>query len=321
MNHILSRRDGNIGIIEFDNPEGGFLTAEMVVELDRVTREWERDQGIRAIVLTGNQPGTFITHYSPFELATISAAVKTIKSQGRVRRLRKTTRRIARLVQLLQRIPPLYRLLDRIGRRSPLSGLLAINRFHNMLSRWQVMNKVVIAAINGHAMGGGFEIALASDFRLMAHGDYALGLPEAISAIIPGAGGTQRLARLIGANRAVELILTGHLCKAAEAEQLGLISKAVSPQDLWQESMDLAKRLAGQSPLAVAGVKRSIHLGSDLPMRRALELEALNFLDACLSTDAAAVGDYYLGKLEKGHHPTEIFDELRQGGVVEFRGN
>ena len=80
MSKIHARRDGNIGIIEFDNPDGGFLTADMVVELDQVTLDWERDQSIRAIVLTGKKPGTFIAHYSPFELADTSAEVKPCKS-------------------------------------------------------------------------------------------------------------------------------------------------------------------------------------------------------------------------------------------------
>lgn len=321
MGKIRTRRDGNLGIIEFDNPDGGFLTAEMVVELDRITCDWERDKNIRAIVLTGRHPGTFITHYSPYELAETSAAVNACKSHSQVKRLRWVTRKIARFTQILQRVPLIYRLLDRVGRRGPLKSLLVVNQFHNMLSRWQTMNKVVIAAINGHSMGGGFEIALACDFRLMARGDYALGLPEAISAIIPGAGGTQRLARLVGVNRAVELILTGQLCNADEAERLGLITRAVDENELLQEALVLARQLAGQPPLSIAGVKRSIHLGSSLPMKLALELETLNFLDACISYDAAAISDFYLEKLANGHHPTEMFDQLRKGGTVQYQGN
>lgn len=320
MGKVHARRENAIGIVEFDNPEGGFLTGNMVVELDRITLDWAQDKTLRAIVLTGKHSGTFITHYSPFELSDTSAVVKGCKSVARVKRLRRITRWIARCTQLLQRVPPLYRLLDRFGSGGSLNALLQVNRFHRMLSRWQSMDKVIIASINGHSMGGGFEISLACDFRLMARGDYALGLPEAISAIIPGAGGTQRLARLVGGNRAVELILTGHLCNADEAERLGLISRAVDEDKLMDEAMALARQMAAQPPLSVAGVKRSIHQGMALPMKHALELETLNFLDTCISYDAAAAGDYYLKHLEAGRHPTEMFAALRNGGVVEYQG-
>lgn len=321
MSNIHARCEEGVGFIELDNPEGGFLTGGMVAELDRITGEWAMDESVRAIVLTGSNPGTFITHYSPFELQNISSVVKGYKKVSQVLRLRRITRLAARCMHWLQRLPSCYRLFAGISRGGSLHALLEINRFHQMLQRWQTMDKVIIAAINGHCMGGGFEIALACDFRLMARGDFALGLPEAISAITPGAGGTQWLARLVGANRAVELILTGRLCNADEAERLGLISSAVDAAELPATAMELARRMAAMAPLSVGGVKRSIHHGLDQPLQRGLELEMLNFLDSCISHDAAAAGDYYLSQYETGRHPVEIFDTLRQGRTVRYQGH
>ncbi|KKL21136.1 hypothetical protein LCGC14_2448480 [marine sediment metagenome] len=268
---IHTRREGRVAIAEFDNPDGGFFTSHMVQELDRLTLEWENDKSIRAIIITGKNAGTFITHYSPYELSATSSQVKNCKTSAEVKRMRKLTRVITRFTHWLAKCPPLYRILDVAARGSSIDALLAVNQFHRMLTRWQSMDKVIIAAINGHSMGGGCEIALACDFRLMARGDYSLGLPEAIAGIMPGAGGSQRMARLIGANKAIEYILTGRFFNADEAEQAGLISRAVDENTLMEEALGLAQQLAGQAPLSVAAVKRSIHQGIEKPMGQALE--------------------------------------------------
>ncbi|KAB2333269.1 enoyl-CoA hydratase/isomerase family protein [Cytobacillus depressus] len=132
--------------------------------------------------------------------------------------------------------------------------------------------KATIAAINGFALGGGLELALACDIRI-ASTNAKLGLPELNLAIIPGAGGTQRLSRLIGKGKAIEMILTGDIVTASQAEEIGLISKAVLLEELMEEAKLLAAKILKKGPLAVRLAKTVIHQGADLDMGTALLLE------------------------------------------------
>jgi methylglutaconyl-CoA hydratase len=130
----------------------------------------------------------------------------------------------------------------------------------------------VVAAVNGAAFGGGLELALACDIRLAA--DTAeLGLVETRLGIIPGAGGTQRLARVAGLAVAKELILTGRRLGAARARELGIVSEVVPAAELTGAAARLAAELAGAGPLAVTQAKRALDGGFDLPMPEALALE------------------------------------------------
>ena len=135
-------------------------------------------------------------------------------------------------------------------------------------------SKVTIAAINGYALGGGCELALSCDIRVSA-AHAKIGLPELNLSIIPGAGGTQRLARMLGKGRALDMILTGEMVTAEKAEQLGLVSSVVPMEDLWETVLDKAKKVIEKGPLAVKLAKLVIHQGYDSDMRTALTLEKL----------------------------------------------
>lgn len=134
--------------------------------------------------------------------------------------------------------------------------------------------KPTIAAINGFALGGGLELALACDIRLAAL-QAKVGLPELNLAIIPGAGGTQRLSRIIGKGRAMEMILLGEIITAEKAEQIGLVSRAVPLEELMPLAKEYAGKLAAKGPLAVRLAKAVIHRGADIEMETALFLEKL----------------------------------------------
>ncbi|MEW6074191.1 MAG: enoyl-CoA hydratase-related protein [Planctomycetota bacterium] len=129
-----------------------------------------------------------------------------------------------------------------------------------------------IAAIHGVALGGGLELALACDLRVAA-ADAQLGLPETSRAILPGAGGTQRLPRLIGLARAKDLILTARRIDAAEAERIGLVDRVAPPGGLAAAATHLAEAIAANGPLAVRAAKAAIDGGFDLPLAAALEHE------------------------------------------------
>jgi len=133
--------------------------------------------------------------------------------------------------------------------------------------------KPVIALINGVGLGGGCELALAADIRIMAEGA-RLGLTEVQLGIIPGAGGTQRLPRLVGKGRAKEMILTGRPVEAREALLIGLCERVVPPSDLRDEGMAMAKQICRAAPLALSRAKWAIDAGSGLPLQSGLEIEA-----------------------------------------------
>jgi len=136
--------------------------------------------------------------------------------------------------------------------------------------RMAAAEQVFIAYLNGHALGGGLEIALACDIRLARPGGYKLGTPEVTLGLLPGNGGTQRLTRLLGPSRAMELLLTGRTFGPDEAHQWGLVA-ALMEEDAVRE---YAERLAAAPPLAIAAIKRCVHEGGQLPLDEGLALEA-----------------------------------------------
>jgi len=142
-----------------------------------------------------------------------------------------------------------------------------ITRAGNRLAR---LRPPVIAAINGHAFGGGLELALACDIRILS-ASARLGLPEVGLGIMPASGGTARLARIVGRERALYLELTGEAVDAAEAERLGLVARVVAPEAVVPAARELAARIAAQAPEAVAMIKRAVTLSADMPLEAAVD--------------------------------------------------
>jgi len=135
-------------------------------------------------------------------------------------------------------------------------------------------SKVTIAVINGHALGGGFELALACDLRVVAN-HAKIGLPELNLAIIPGAGGTQRLMRIVGKGRALEMILTGKIIDGQEAERIGLVTQSVESNNLRNVTNQLVESILSKGPLALKLAKMVVNRGQDVDLDTALMLEKL----------------------------------------------
>lgn len=148
------------------------------------------------------------------------------------------------------------------------------------------MKKVVIAAINGHALGGGCELALACDFRFMTRGKALIGLPEAGLGIVPGAGGTQRLPRLVGLSKALDMLLGGRALGPEEALAIGLVDRLFEAETFASEVMEFATTLASGAGKALGFIKASVHEGLELPMDQALEVERKYGLENLLTRDA-----------------------------------
>ena len=147
--------------------------------------------------------------------------------------------------------------------------------------------QVTIAAINGYALGGGCELALAADFRIAGRGA-VLGLPEITLGIMPGSGGTQRLARVVGLARAKDLILSGRLVPADEALRIGLVDRVVDDADVLDVAVEQGLTYA-RGPRALRYAKRAIDAGFDLPIEAGLALEA-DLITTCFASEDAQHG-------------------------------
>jgi enoyl-CoA hydratase/carnithine racemase len=163
-----------------------------------------------------------------------------------------------------------------------------LNVVHKTLLQMEALSKPTICAINGKGTaGGGLETALACDFRIMASGGQ-LQFPEVSVGIIPGAGGTQRLPRIIGQARAMEMIMTTAPVDAATAERIGLVNRVVAEDKLMPEAMAIADRLLAQPALSLKIAKRVMHESQGLPLEQGLIVEQEGFAEAISSEETRA---------------------------------
>ena len=144
---------------------------------------------------------------------------------------------------------------------------------HDALAKMAQSPKIFIAAIGGHALGGGLEIALACDLRLAATGNYRLGLPEVTLGLLPGNGGTQRLSRLIGVNKALELMITGQTLTPEQAEKVGIVNKIYPADSFMDEVEAFARNLASGATKAISYIKKAVYEGFIMHIEAAMELE------------------------------------------------
>jgi len=166
--------------------------------------------------------------------------------------------------------------INELAVQTPTSGREHAVRGQHVLDLIEHMGKPVIAAINGYALGGGCELAMACTMRIAA--DTAkLGQPEINLGIMPGYAGTQRLARIAGRGRALELLLTGEQISAQEAHRLGLVNRVVPAASLMAEAKALASALAGKAPVAVRYILEAVHKGLEMPFPQAQIFEATLF--------------------------------------------
>ena len=178
--------------------------------------------------------------------------------------------------------------IKELSKRTPLTGIETSIKRQGLLNRIEGMHIPSIAAINGYAFGVGCEIALACTMRLLSQ-KARMGQLEINLGIIPGAGGTQRLPRLIGKARAAELILTGKIIDAEAAYRIGLVNKVTPPGKLMDECFQLAETLSEKSPIAVKYALRAINQGIEVDLASGLKIESL-CLGACFASKDSKEG-------------------------------
>jgi enoyl-CoA hydratase/carnithine racemase len=176
--------------------------------------------------------------------------------------------------------------LDGYLQRSPEESLAMARRAHQVLGRFADEAPLFIAAIAGHTLGAGYEITLACDVRVAAEGRYRIGLPEVTLGLLPATGGSQRLSRLIGRGRALELMTTGRTVAPAEAERLGMVDRLVPAGEFGKAVADLAAGLAAGAPLAVAAITRVVNDGLERSLEDALDRDLEELASLLTSEDA-----------------------------------
>jgi len=159
-----------------------------------------------------------------------------------------------------------------------------VRGYKAMFDDMMALPKVVIAAMNGDALGGGFELTLACDLRIGQHGDFRYGNPEVRVGVMPGAGGTQRISRLVGLARALDWVLRGRIVPPEVALQLGFVHEVVD--DAPTRALELAEEIAMLPPMSVANAKRALYLGADSNLQAAYEIENMNWTEVMQSDDA-----------------------------------
>ncbi len=249
FNHLRIEDNGNYVICYLSNPPTHTLTSSGVNEIHTFLDQIEKRDDLRVLAFTGDGENVFIKHYEVGELAnTAERNLETKKDKQDPKEL---------------------------------------HAFHTMLLRLRDLDVIVVAGINGNTAGGGCEFSLGCDLRIMADGNFLIGLPETSVGILPGGGGTQRLSRLIGSSRALDLILHAQLVSPKEAFDLGIINKLVSEASFNQELISYCEDLSNRAPIALQQVKKIIHQGLEVTLEESLLLEQKAFDVTMNSKDAA----------------------------------
>ena len=252
--HLKIEDNGEIIICYLSNPPTHTLTAQGLMEIHDFLDSLASNKKLRVLAFTGAGEDVFIRHYEVGELA--DSAEKNISKEKETSKTENNSKK-------------------------------ELHGFHKMLLKMRDLDAIVIAGINGNTAGGGCEFSLGCDLRVMSSGDYFIGLPETGVGILPGGGGTQRLARLIGTSRALDLILHGKLIPNTKALEYGIINE-ILPKDSFIESLkEYCQVLANRAPIALREVKKAIHKGIDLPLEEALLVEQEAFNETMNSKDAA----------------------------------
>ncbi len=247
---VSVERKGGAAVITYANPPLGTMTATGSAEMLAAVTAASEDPEVRAIVLTGGLPGIFIRHYDVGELSQLGE-------------------------RLADPAPP-----------APQSdgGGKPGGTFGELVDALAAAPKPVIAAINGLCMGGGFEISLACDIRIAARDAQAIGLPETRVGIFPGGGGTQRLPRVIGEARALEMILRGRTVTGAEAAQIGMVHEAAD--DALARALEIAAEFESKGAEGVAYAKRLTRAALDRPLAEGLADERRSFVQVMRTAGA-----------------------------------
>jgi len=264
--HITVEPHGPVLVARIDGGPHAVFDAALVDQLKALVDRADRDPDIHAVVFTGTHPERFLSHSDVEWLQKGGVGFPPINTT-----LAGIATRMARIINRL----PVIRSLARMTRLKP---LLDLDRFHATFLKMNASGVVFVAALNGSALAVGAEFAMACDLRIMAEGDYVMGLSEVLLALTPGGGGSQRLPRLIGNQRSLLSILEGKPFTSAEALAIGAVDEVVPKDQVLPRAIERAEYLSLRAKKSIGAIKRSIYFGTTLSLENGLQFEHAEFL-------------------------------------------
>jgi enoyl-CoA hydratase/carnithine racemase len=264
--HIDVENHGAVLVARIDGGPHALFDAALTKQLKELVDRADRDPNIHAVVFTGAHPDRFLSHSDVTWLQQGGVGFPPINT-----RIAGIVSRMARLINKV----PIVRTLAGMTR---LKTLLQLDSFHATFLKMNASGTIFVAALNGSALAVGAEFAWACDLRIMADGDFVIGLSEVLLALTPGGGGSQRLPRLIGTQQSLVTILEGKPFTPAEALALGAIDEVVPQNKVLARAIERAEYLSLRSKQSIGAIKRSIYFGSSLPLEEGLQFEHAEFL-------------------------------------------
>jgi len=264
--HIDVENHGAVLVARIDGGPHALFDAALTKQLKELVDRADRDPNIHAVVFTGTHPDRFLSHSDVTWLQQGGVGFPPINT-----RIAGIVSRMARLINKV----PIVRTLAGMTR---LKTLLQLDSFHATFLKMNASGTIFVAALNGSALAVGAEFAWACDLRIMADGDFVIGLSEVLLALTPGGGGSQRLPRLIGTQQSLVTILEGKPFTPAEALALGAIDEVVPQNKVLARAIERAEYLSLRSKQSIGAIKRSIYFGSSLRLEEGLQLEHAEFL-------------------------------------------
>lgn len=304
-NYLRTRKEGATLWVELNNPPVNFLTMDMLEELYALLIAVRRDDSVRVLVLTGPRDGVYIMHFSIPELLQLHSHNRRLLLHLLVR-FRPTAALLAWYMTFSNRLMDLFPayewLMLKLAKliRGYSSGMFLWFQMMRTYHAVERLNKVTIAAINGPCNGGGTELSACFDFRFMVDDrDFTIGQPECLVGIVPGGGNTQRLPRLIGRAKALEMMLRGNQLTPREAKEIGLITDHFPMKAFAKKVQEFADLMSKRPPVGIDAIKKSVLTGASTTLRHGLSLE-LNQSLRCLETqDTVMAMEEYIKYIEK----------------------
>ena len=264
--HIDVENHGAVLVARIDGGPHALFDAALTKQLKELVDRADRDPKIHAVVFTGTHPDRFLSHSDVTWLQQGGVGFPPINT-----RIAGIVTRMARLINKV----PIVRTLAGMTR---LKTLLQLDSFHATFLKMNASGTIFVAALNGSALAVGAEFAWACDLRIMADGDFVIGLSEVLLALTPGGGGSKRLPRLIGTQQSLVTILEGKPFTPAEALALGAVDEVVPQDKVLARAIERAEYLSLRSKQSIGAIKRSIYFGSALSLEEGLQFEHAEFL-------------------------------------------
>ena len=309
--YLKTRKENYTLWVEMHNPPVNFLTVALLEELFDLIKKVSKEDSIRAFILTGGIEDVYIMHFSIPELLNLSKDNKKlllnlfVKSKITGAFLKYFTTYTNWLMDWFGWYETLMLKFAKImsGYSSSLYLWFIMQRTYFAIER---LNKITIAAINGNCNGGGTELSACFDFRLMV-GDqgFTIGQPEVLINIVPGGGSTQRLPRLIGRAKALELMLRGNQLDVQEAQRIGLITASFNKVEFKNKVQEFADLMSKRPMTAVDAIKKCVHDGMETTLRHGLSIESEQNI-RCLDTeDTMNAMQTYISYLDEHINPID----------------